>query len=428
MRKFLILFLLALYSLNGLTQSKVNELNLLIINNKYTEALRLSEELINKYPDNAQYYYQQSIVFKLLYKFPQAISSIKKAVDLDSTNCDYLAEYGTLLSKKGNDKEAVKIFKQVLIADSLNIYSGIWLSNYYLKEKEYEKAERILFNLYSNDTTNGYFARNLGLCSIKLKDKREAIKWLKKAIQLDSTDIKSYEYISRVYTAIEEFDLAIEYLNKALQIESSKELYVQIGDIHVMRNHNFRAIPAYLEAYSLDSNDEFLAKSIGVSYYRIKKFEKAKQYLDIANSELVDLQIFQHLGFIHSEMGHIDSSTYFYKEALTLLKTDNHSIFSIKESIAKNYYALNDFDRAIELYREALELDLNDEYYTIYEKNKVIIDIAAIYQDKLDDKLKAIEYYEKVIEPEIAINKSYYTYAQQQITKLKEELFFEGKY
>ena len=195
-----------------------------------------------------------------------------------------------------------------------------------------------------------------------------------------------------------------------------------------MRNHNFRAIPAYLDAYSLDSDDEFLAKSIGVCYFRIKKFKKAKQYLDIAKSELMDLQIFQHLGYIHSEMGQIDSSTYFYKEALALLQTDNGSIFSIKESIAKNYYALNDFNKAIEIYNVALELDLINEYWISYKKNKVIIDIAAIYEDKLDDKLKAIEYYEKVIEPEISINKNYYTYAQQQITKLKEELFFEGGY
>jgi len=428
MKKILILILFALYSFNGISQSKVDELNLLIINNKYTEALEFSKELINRNPDNAQYYYQQSIVLKLLFKFPQAINSITKAIELDSLNLDYLTELGILLAKKCRDKEAAKIFKDILSAEPNHIYTGIWLSNYYLKEKEFEKASSLLFNLYLNDTTNGYFARNMGLCNIKLKDKREAIKWLQKAIQLDSTDIKSYEYISRVYTAIEQFDLAIEYLNKALQIDPTKELYVQLGDLHVMRNHNFRAIPNYLKAYDIDPDDEFLIKSIGVCYFRIKKFEKAKLYLDIAKSELVDLQIFQHLGFIHSEIEQIDSSTYYYNEALKLLQTDNRSIFSIKESIAKNYYALNDFHKAIEMYSEALELNLNDEFWNTYDKNRVIIDIAAIYVDKLDDKLKAIEYYENVIEPEIAINKNYYNYAQQQITKLKEELFFEGKY
>ena len=427
MRKVIVLILFAIYSISGLSQVNVDDLNLLIINNKYSEALKLSEELINKYPDNPQYYYQQSIVLKLLYKFPEAINKIAKAIELDSLNLDYLTEYGILLTKKDRDKEAAKIFQNILSADPNHIYSGIWMSNYYLKEKEYEKASALLFNLYSNDTTNGYFARNLGLCNIKLKDKREAIKWLKKAIQIDSTDIKSYEYISRVYTALEEFDLAIEYLNSALKIDPSKELYVQVGDIHVMRNHNYRAIPAFLKAYSLDSKDEYLAKSIGECYFKINNFEKAKQYLDIANTKLVDLQIFQHLGYIHSEMGQIDSSTYFYQEALKVLQTDNGSIFSVKENIAKNYYTKNDFHKAIEIYNETLKLDLIDEYWVSYKKNKVIIDIAAIYADKLNDKLKAIEYYEKVIEPEISINNNYYTYAQQQITKLKEELFFEGR-
>ena len=415
--------------LNILAQSKKEEINMLILSQKYSEALNLSNELVSNYPDSAYYHYQKSIINKLMYRYPQALNSIQNALSLNSGNIDYLEEYGVLLAKKDKEKEAVDIFKDVLKKDPKRIYSGIWLSNYYMKEREYKEAKDILLKLYNNDSTNSYFARNIGLCNIKLIDKVGSIKWLLKATELDSTDIKAYEYLALVYVSLEKFDLALENLNKALLVDpNNKELYVKIGDTHIMRNHNYQAIPVFLKAYELDTKDESIAKKIGICYFKIKKNDKAKEYLDrTINLGVNDLQVYEYLGYIHADMNQLDSSNYYFNEALKLIKPDSETIFSLKESIAKNYYTKGDFVKAINIYNEMLGMHLTDVYWITYRKNKVIIEIASIYQDKLDNKLKAIEYYEKVVEPEITINKNYYEYAQSQISKLKEELFFEGK-
>lgn len=429
MRNLPILIVLCLQNLVGFTQSRLDEINVFILTQKYNEALQSSNKLIEDNPNNAYYHYQQAVINKLLFRFPEAINSIKQAIELDSENMDYLSEYGTILSKREKEREAAKLFETVLENDPNHIYSGIWLSNYYLKEKKFEEAYNLLNHLYELDSTNGYFARNLGLCSIKIKNKENSIKWLSEAIQLDSTDIKAYEYLALVYTSLEKFDLAIGALNKATRIDpENKELFIKLGDVHVMRNHNYQAIPVYLKALELDPKDEFVAKSLGLCYFKVEKLKEAKYYLKLAkNYGLVDMQLFECLGQICSQINQPDSSTIYFNEALKLLKPDNGTIFSIKESIGRNYYSMDNFEKAIEIFNEALELDLVDEFWISYKKNKLIIDIAAIYQDKLNNKFKAIEYYEKVIEPEISININYYNYAQQQITKLKEELFFEGK-
>lgn len=428
MRKIAVFILFGILNLTGYTQTNIDSVNLLMLTHSYPEALQYSNKQIKDNGANAQVFYQRALIYKLMYRYPEATSSILKAMELDSINTEYLSEYGSLLLKKDKEKEAIQIFEKVMRQDSNHVYSSITLANYYLKEKEYNQAYEILNHLFKNDTTNAYFARNLGLCSIKLKDKENSIKWLSKAISLDSTDIKAYDYLALVYISLKEFDLALENLNKAIKIDpDNKELHVKIGDLHVMRNHHFQAIPAYLKAYQLDSTDAFLTKSIGLSYFKIKKYDKAKQFLDLANSSFIDLQVFEYLGYVHAQINQPDSSILFFNEALKLLKPDNGEIFSIKKSIAENYYHLNNFEKAIEVYNEALELDLSDHYWVSYTKNELIIDIAAIYQNKLNDKLKAIAYYEKVFEPKIAINNDYYTYAQQQIKKLKEELFFESK-
>lgn len=428
MKKTVFLLFLFLLSINSIGQNNLDELKFLILSSKYSEALNACNSLISSNPDNSELYYYQALINKLSFRYSEADISIKNALVLDSANINYLAEYGFILQKADKDNKAQKVFEQVIETNPYNIKVGISLSNMYLKQKKPKKAEKILMDLYSNDTTNGYFARNMGLCSIKLKDSKNAIKWLKRTIELDSTDIKAYEYISLVYTSKKEFDLALENLEKASRLDPQNiDLYIKIGDINVMRNHNYKAIPAYLKAYELDKGDYVISKNIGICYFKVKKLKKAKYYLDIANSLTVDLQIYKHLGNIHMELNQSDSSIFYYNKALKLLKPDNNLIFEILVDKAESYYALNNFEEAIEVYEKALELDLSGDFWISYKKNKIIIDIAAIYQDKLGDKLKAIEYYEKVIEPEIAINKNYYTYAQQQITKLKEELFFEGK-
>ena len=294
----LYVFLLSIISINSIGQNNLDNIKFLVLSSRYSEALDTCNLFISNNPDNPELYYYQALINKLLFRYSEADIQIKNALVLDSANINYLSERGLILLKRYKEKEAEKVFEKIIEKNPYHISSGISLSNVYLKQKQYEKAKNILLNLYSNDTTNGYFARNMGLCSIKLKDSKNAIKWLKRAIEIDSTDIKAYEYISLVYTSKKEFDLALENLEKASRFDPQNiDLYIKIGDINVMRNHNYRAIPAYLKAYELDNGDDVISKNIGICYFKVKKFNEAKYYLDI--SRIIDLQVYKHLGDIH---------------------------------------------------------------------------------------------------------------------------------
>lgn len=411
-----------------IAQNTIDEINYLILTKKNEEALKLTQKFINKNPDNAHGYYQQTLIYKLNYKYPEAIQSIKTAIDLEPENIDYLSEYGALLLKRDREKDAIRIFEKVNARDSSQVFVGLSLANYYLKERKFKRAKTILHRLYASNTNNGYFARNLGLCYIKLSDRENSLKWLNKAVELDSTDIKAFEYLTLVYIALEKFDKALACLNKAKMVDPErKKLYVKAGDIHVMRNHNYQAVPEYLKALEMGPKDEFITKNLGVCYFKIKKYDKSKYYLKKAlKLGLNDMQCYNYLGHIYSNNNKPDTANIYYNEALELLTPDNSTIFSIKEDMANNYYLMKNYLKAIEIYKEIIKLDLSDGYWGSYRKNKVIIDIAAIYSDKLNNKQKAIEYYKKVLEPEVTVNKNYYDFAQKQIKKLREELFFEG--
>ena len=428
MRKIIIVFLFLLFPLLGEAQNSLEKINYLVLTQKYTEALQLTNEFIRDNPENPKGFYQLAIIHKLMYKYPEAIKAIRHALNKGPENMDYITEYATLLMKREREKEAVELFEQAYAKDSAHIYAGLNLGNYYLKTKEYERAKKILYTLYVNDTTNSYLARNLGLCSIKLLDKENSLKWLKRALFLDSTDVKAYEYLALVYRSVEEFDEALACLNKATKVAPyNKYLYIKIGDIHVLRNHNYRAIPSYLEALAIDPTDDLVVKNLGLSYYKIKKYNQSMHYLKKALSMgMNDLQCYTHLGEIYTHKNKLDTANIYFSQALELLKPDNDLIFSVKENMGKNFYSMGEYAKAIDQFNQIIKLELKEGYWETYRKNKVIIDIASIYYEKLDDKMKAIEYYEKITEPEIMVNKNYYDYAQKQIKKLKEELFFEG--
>lgn len=424
MRKWLLLFCFVALSFISNSQNKLDEVNLLLLKSKYEQALELCQSLIGEDSQNAQLYYLSAILNKQLYRYTESSKSIVKALEIEPNNIEFLNEYASVLVKRNRDIEALNVYKKILDLDKFNINSGIFLSNHYLKNKQVEKAKDILLNLHSKDTINPYFTRNIGLCFIKKGKKEDALFWLNKTIELDSTDVKAYVLLARIYSATEEFDLALEYMDKAIELDPlNKEHYMQAGDIHVLRNHNFKAIPMYLKAYEI-GKDPYDARNLGFCYYKIKKFEKSKHYLKIADADGLDMQVKIYLGNVYQKFNQMDSSLSCFNAALDLLKPDYGTIFSLYKSKAESFYYLNKFEKAIESYLLAYNTETGQAWLD-WSKSSILVDVAAIYAEKLNDKQKAIEYLEKIEKSQISFNKDYYTYAQQQITKLKEELFFE---
>lgn len=428
MRKIIAIIVFTTITISSFAQTSSESIDLLILKQNYPQALRQCRELIQSYPENAHAYYQQALIYKFMYRYSDALKSIKKALDLKPEQLDYLAEYGIVLDKKEREDEAVKIFSQVFEKNNHHYYSGIWLGNYYLKKKKYDLALEVLGNLYYIDSTNNYLARSIGLTWYKKGVYEKSKEWFSKAIQLDSSDIKSYKYLFSTYAGKEEFDLAFEIINKAIQISpSNKYLYIMKGDLHVIRNHHFQAIKTYNNAFAIDPNGEDIARKLGLSHYKTKEYDKAKYYLLLADKGQMHLEVYKHLGYIYKMENKPDSSNTYFSKALEILRPDNNTIFNIYVDIAENNYELSKYRHAIGWYDKSLKLELTGIWH-MSMKNKVLIDVASIYADKIDDKEMAIEYFKRVTEDTTFFvnEKDYYQYAQQQITKLEEELFFEG--
>ncbi|MGE0090691.1 MAG: hypothetical protein AB7S50_14560 [Bacteroidales bacterium] len=428
-KKILFALFVFLINTNHINAQQIHkDIQLFITTGQYDKALELSEKLITENPDDANLHYQQSVILKQLYKYPEAINSIEKALKIDPENITYLSEYATILAKKDKDAQAFLIWNKILNKDSTNSNAGVIVANQYIKDKKFDKAYRIYQNLYESDTLNGFFARNLGFCSVKLLNSKNSVKWLEKAIQIDSTDIKAYEYLSTVYASLKDYEYAIVVVEKAIKIEPENEnLYIRLGELSLFQNHNYQAIPPFEKAYKLNPENEYVLKNLGQCHFNIDEYSEAKRYLKLAELIVNDFQVFQYLGDIYAKMGTIDSSIIYYNKALELVRPDYVSLFFINEKIGKAYYEMADFQKSIEAFKSAIDTQVENNLWMGFQQDKLMIDIASIYADKLNDKKTAIEYFKKVKKAKVIYRMDYYQYAQDQITKLNEELFFEGK-
>jgi len=99
-------------------------------------------------------------------------------------------------------------------------------------------------------------------------------------------------------------------------------------------------------------------------------------------------------------------------------------LFHLKIDLAKSYRKNKEFQNAIQTYEELSQMQFGR--YSQSFINNINHERAEMYDQDLNDKKKAIEYYEKVLNNQGKYTDSQYLkYLESRIKKLKEELFFE---
>jgi tetratricopeptide (TPR) repeat protein len=215
----------------GQEEDIIGEINLSLLVSDYNKVLILCDSAIKNQHISPEIFYKQSIAYRSVYHYKKALVSIKHALGLDPDNINIQIEFGKVCYTLNMFNKADSVFSMIFESDTTNYISGIYLTRIHLKKEEFDKAFIIFNRLSQMDSTNNYLFRQMGICKIKNKEANEAIPYFKQAIALDSMDIKSYEYLAKVYQAIDEDDTALNVLGKAIKINpTNADLYVRIGN------------------------------------------------------------------------------------------------------------------------------------------------------------------------------------------------------
>ncbi|CAF3631419.1 unnamed protein product [Rotaria sp. Silwood1] len=240
----------------------------------------------------------------------------------------------------------------------------------------------------------------------------------------------NYNSIGIVHNEKGEYDKALEYYEKALQIRiqsfppnhpSLAPTYSNIGSVYNDKGEYDKALEYYKKALAIQM--KFLSpyhssllttyNNIGLVYNHKAEYDKALEYYEKALAiEMKSLpsyhpsfaNTYTNIGLVYNDKGEYDKALEHYKKALEIqmkgLPPYHPSFATTYTNIGSVYNRKCEYNKALEYYEKALEIQIKSlpPYHSLLLTT--YSNIGFVYNDK-GEYDKALEYYEKALEIQI---------------------------
>jgi|GEM_PF-1642716 len=261
---------------------------------------------------------------------------------------------------------------------------------------------------------------------------------------------EKYQKEENFLKALDYYKYALKYADTCGNPNEKGIAYENIADIYYSVNEYEKALPSYLEAiqqFYLASKTENIIDildDISNIYLDLKMYSNALKSLQISrqyyfnNPKKYQTQLMSNslnIGVVYGQQGNLDSSLYFFKNALSDAKNEDTTIEygGILNNIGAIYSKMEKNDTALKYYNEAYLL-----FQRIKNKKGIGISLANIaYLDQKDGNYsQAIEKFLKSIKYLVDANASYHLLnvyqnisdAYKNIGKYNEALLYNEKY
>lgn len=295
----------------------------------------------------------------------------------------------------------------------------------YLLENDPEEALRILKHAERDDDDPDFFL-TLGSCLAALGRYQKAIGTYMAALPYFDEDEKSelYQAIALEYSHMEQFDKAIEFYKKAIDIvqgtTQKSQIYIEmqscffmagmeekaiayfqglvdknpydskawtaIGDCYRMMSRYEDAIDPYEFSLSIDPKDFWTNLNLSNIYYDLERYKEAIDTLTEAiRNGLNASNIYASLGDCHYRLGDLSTAEAAYRKALKIAPTLGNGWAGLGYVFSDRNESLN----AIACFEKAYQAEPFETNY--------LYSIAAEYH-KLEDFDRSMEYLNKIKE------------------------------
>lgn len=288
------------------------------------------------------------ILFVLFILFLGTIkdSSLEMVKAYDDGNFDEAIKYcDKILSKKPNDFNAL-VYKGY----SLALLGDYEAANEYLK-----KAETIDYDL------DLYL--QIGYINYEMQEYDEAISYLDKVIDLDSRNLDAYMFKGYSLVELQRYDEADSCAEKIRSIYGDNPFaYNILGLTQNYRENYDEAVENFEKAikfYEDDNDSLYQAAYINKAWalYNQQSYAECIEFCNSVKSKFPECYDFPYyMGDCYSILGEHEKAILAYEEAIKIYPNDS-TLFS---RIAFEYYYLEDYDKATAYVEKSLELYSED--------------------------------------------------------------------
>lgn len=394
---------------------------MLFLQGEYEEILRNSMNLVN-----SDDYYWNSLVLDKQGKSLKAIDVLKSGVTKYTNNQALEKLLIELLYKTGQYSQT----KPLLFKYLDNHEAFLKLINIWGFEGEYQMAINYLTEKIQTDSLNIEYLSLLGDYYNQIDSLSPSINALEKLSTLNPNDLKNLNKLANLYIRNKDYIKAIHICDKVLVNDTINKKFIRIKGIAAYNNANFD-IAANCFKKLLDQGDsgKFVLKHLGVSEFRNSLFKASREYLLRAyQADSNDFEVNFFLGKAYLNSPTPETGLYYLDRVDSLLQPDPKIISALYYEKQSIFSAIGNYKEALKSYEICYKYDAKPEY---------IFYMASLYQHRLNNKKKALEYYQQFLaqlppkpesEPKNENNQvviSLRKVAETNIVALKEKLFFE---
>jgi len=190
---------------------------------KYREAIKSFNKAIEKKKGMPEAYSRKGLAYYKLEEYDNALECLAKALEIDPDYAFAHNAKGLVYLQLGDYDEAIKCHTKAIELD----HSAKWpfenRGYAYLHRREYDKAIKDFNEALKKDNKflNAYRDRGLAYEMLKQYDKAEED--LKEAIKINPRSIKSFEILSKIQIAKQEYKVALETIRNANELLTDGE-------------------------------------------------------------------------------------------------------------------------------------------------------------------------------------------------------------
>ena len=201
------------------------------------EAIPMYNQLIDKNPYSASYWFGLARCYFEEHKFDQAIDACDYALVSDDEFADAYVMKGHCFYQLGNEEAALEYYQKaqqlhVLEPEFVYSFMGLCKISQGKWDEGYEQLEKAIQVNESEDASSPLLPNlyaNAGLCLSKMGKKRKAHQYCKKAQKLEPKDPEAYLIEGRIYVEEGDYNKGIKQWAKALDCAPYADTWNEIG-------------------------------------------------------------------------------------------------------------------------------------------------------------------------------------------------------
>ncbi len=360
---------------------------------KYQTAIEALQQAINTLPKgedlknfHSSILQQQSVVYRYLENYEQALTVINQAISLVPNNPNHYNEkWGVLSELKRYDEGLAAINQAIHLAPRAAWYGnrGVLYYNqqkYELALSDYSKAIDINPNDALAYNNRGNLYKDLQKYELALSD-------YSKAIDINPNDALAYNNRGNLYKDLQKYELALSDYSKAIDINPNlAEAYYNRGILYKNLQKYDLALSDYSKAIDINPNLAEAYYNRGNLYIDLQKYELAlsdySKAIDI-NPNLAEA--YYNRGILYKNLQKYDLALSDYSKAIDINPNDADAYYNR----GLLYIDLQKYELALADWNKAIKINPNDAD-AYYNRGNLYIDLQK-YELALSDYSKAID-------------------------------------